>query len=119
MEKKVDLRLRLPADLHARLVESARGNSPVNSLNHEIIQRLEASFTADTAVGEMVARTEALLREVRSSRGRLESELLRMWEFMERAIDDEQTTPERRRKILQTLQSSDIEQALKFDLGED
>jgi hypothetical protein len=44
----ISINLRLPADLHKKLVEAAASASPPNSLNSEILVRLLESF--DTAV---------------------------------------------------------------------
>jgi hypothetical protein len=42
--KTVNINLRLPADLHKKLVEAGASNSPPSSLNSEILSRLYESF---------------------------------------------------------------------------
>jgi hypothetical protein len=43
----VNLVLRLPADMHQRLVASAQTRRPSNSLNREILQRIEEGFARE------------------------------------------------------------------------
>ena len=42
--KTISINLRLPVDLHKKLVEAAASSSPTNSLNSEILSRLFESF---------------------------------------------------------------------------
>ena len=46
--KTVNINLRLPADLHKKLVEAATSNSPPTSLNSEVLSRLFESFERPT-----------------------------------------------------------------------
>ncbi len=48
--KTVSINLRLPFDLHKKLVEAAGDASPPKSLNSEILSRLFASFDGATEV---------------------------------------------------------------------
>ena len=56
------MRVRLPPELKARLVEAARSNN--RSINAEIVQRLEVSFAEKAVVTEerLVAMYEELKR---------------------------------------------------------
>ena len=61
----VSINLRLPADLHRKLVEEAASRSPVSSLNSEILSRLFESFARpgltqlEKKLDEMEANTKA------------------------------------------------------------
>ena len=59
--KTVSINLRLPADLHKKLVEAGASNSPPSSLNSEILSRLFESFERPTvaALEKQVRGTEA------------------------------------------------------------
>ena len=59
--KTVSINLRLPADLHKKLVETGASNAPPNSLNSEILSRLFESFERPTvaALEKQVKGTEA------------------------------------------------------------
>ena len=59
--RTVNINLRLPADLHKKLVEAGASNSPPNSLNSEILSRLFESFDRPTvaALEKQVKGTEA------------------------------------------------------------
>ena len=56
--KAVSINLRLPADLHKKLVEAGASNSPPSSLNSEILSRLFESFERPT-VGALEKRVVA------------------------------------------------------------
>jgi hypothetical protein len=59
--KTVSINLRLPADLHKKLVQAGASNSPPSSLNSEILSRLFESFDRPTvaALEKKVNATEA------------------------------------------------------------
>ena len=58
--KKADvaINLRLPPELHRRLVKSAAARMPRNSLNREILERLVASIVGEPLVEPLVRRSQ-------------------------------------------------------------
>jgi Arc-like DNA binding domain len=60
--KTVSINLRLPADLHKKLVEAAADTSPPKSLNSEILARLFESF--DRATEAQFQKLEEKVRAV-------------------------------------------------------
>jgi hypothetical protein len=60
----VNLVLRLPPDLHKQLVQLAAGQSPRNSLNREIVERLYWSVKAMAEEDELRERVAALEAQI-------------------------------------------------------
>jgi hypothetical protein len=58
--KTVSINLRLPADLHKKLVEAAADTSPPKSLNSEILARLFESFDRATEAQELEEKVRAV-----------------------------------------------------------
>ena len=61
---KVKFLLRLPAELHKKLAESAAGNSPANSLHYEILSRLYDSVSSDEDGGDLHAEVAQLRKQI-------------------------------------------------------
>ena len=71
-DQVVRLALRLPRDLHRRLVQAAAGNSPPNSLNAEILRRLYDSFVEEQGLDvDAGDRNAALMEMVQGLRKRI------------------------------------------------
>ncbi|GAA3928590.1 Arc family DNA-binding protein [Luteimonas lutimaris] len=71
-EQTVRTQIRLPADMHAELVESAKASG--RSLNAEMIHVLAAGFSSKALEAKVAARTEEVTRalvELEAGHGRL------------------------------------------------
>jgi hypothetical protein len=64
----VNLVLRLPSDLHKQLVQLTAGQSPRNSLNREIVERLYWSVKAMAEEDELRVRVAALEAQMREGK---------------------------------------------------
>jgi hypothetical protein len=92
----VSINLRLPADLHRKLVEEAASRSPVTSLNSEILSRLFESFARpgltqlekklDEMAADTNARVEALQTRAEKATQQMQKALLQVRE-LERRVE--------------------------------
>jgi hypothetical protein len=71
--KTISINLRLPLDLHKRLVGAAASSSPVSSLNSEILSRLFESFQAEEMVAGFKTRLSKLEAETQARMGEVEA----------------------------------------------
>ena len=94
----VSINLRLPADLHKKLVQSAGAASPANSLNSEILARLFESFDRATA-----AEVQELEQKVKQVEAYAIQEIKKV---QESAVTQIKRVEERAEKLTQEMESS-------------
>jgi hypothetical protein len=66
--QETKITLRMPAELHAKLTEFARGDSPPSSLNSEIVRRLYRSLEIDSETGVLTEAVAELIAELKKTR---------------------------------------------------
>jgi len=94
----ISINLRLPADLHKKLVRAAAAASPANSLNSEILSRLFESF--DRA-------TEAEVQELEHKVKELEAHAIQeIKKVQETAVIQIKRVEERAEKLSQEMEST-------------
>ena len=81
--KTISINLRLPVDLHKKLVQAAASSSPVNSLNSEILSRLFESFEAAEMVAGFKTRLSNLEAEIHARMGEVEARAEQMSQNMQ------------------------------------
>jgi hypothetical protein len=83
--KTLQLKVRLPPDLHRQLVRAAASHKPARSLNSEIVMRLYDSMATSTPTKEQIARTRAKLEELPSeARERLIANVFNFFRALEK-----------------------------------
>ena len=94
----VSINLRLPADLHKKLVQAARSASPANSLNSEVLARLFESF--DKVSTAEVQELEQKVKQVEAYA------IQEMKKVQESAVFQIKKVEERAEKLTQEMESS-------------
>ena len=94
----VSINLRLPADLHKKLVRAAAAASPANSLNSEILARLFESFNRATE-----AEVQELELKVKEAEAYALQEIKKV---QETAVIQIKRVEERAEKLTQEMESS-------------
>ena len=96
--KAISINLRLPADLHKKLVESAATASPPHSLNSEILARLLQSF--DNATAAQLHELEEKVREVEAHA------IKQIKRVQDAAVTQIEEVEKRAEKLTQEMESS-------------
>ena len=96
--KTVNINLRLPADLHKKLVEAAGNTSPPQSLNSEILARLFETF--DRATEAQVQELEEKVRAVEAYA------LVQIKKVQDAAVTRIEEVEKRAEKLTQEMESS-------------